>query len=610
MKRFAIACSALFFLSFHATAQTYLTCDFDNGIPSSFTLIDNDGNTPSSDATKQGFSVGTPWIAMTAKGDNNKFAAATSWYSPSGTSDDWMITSAFTVDEDNVRLTWRARSSMKSTSYHEKYSVYVSTTGGNTVASFDKSKPLFTIDGEAYEWTAHSVDLSAYKGKKISLAFVDESTNKAYLYIDDINVSVWSTLSAKSLIGTQVYTVRPITPTFAVTNRSEAPVYGFDGTFKCGDQTETKHFNDTIESGKTDTISFDKTIQFGKHEAKGYQLTVSDATTSYSDQGTITSYQRKTLGEEYTGTWCSWCVRGIVMLNHLRDSASDWFVGVAVHSDVMSNDYTNAVFKLYNPSGLPNGYLDREYSGVNPSDFEKYGEMALSFEPVFSSLDVKTSVPDFSKRVIKTTTTLNFGADYNSHNFRLAYVIAENNVHHPEDSTYYQYNASYSIAAGGTGGVMGGWEKLPKSVDSKDMWFHDVGRWYDTNIKGLDLLPATIKKDQPITIEHTLTIPDSVALDTLQNCDVIVMLIDGTDNHVVNCEKVQLDPNASTPVDVAARYLSLYGEATGITSTTLEGNSNRKPVAIYSLDGRRISGLQPGINIVRFSDGTCRKVLK
>lgn len=46
MKKTAIAC-AFFFLSFHATAQTYLSCDFENGIPNSFVLKDYDGNTPS-----------------------------------------------------------------------------------------------------------------------------------------------------------------------------------------------------------------------------------------------------------------------------------------------------------------------------------------------------------------------------------------------------------------------------------------------------------------------------------------------------------------------------------------------------------------------------------
>jgi hypothetical protein len=39
------------------------------------------------------------------------------------------------------------------------------------------------------------------------------------------------------------------------------------------------------------------------------------------------------------------------------------------------------------------------------------------------------------------------------------------------------------------------------------------------------------------------------------------------------------------------------------------GKDNAHEVARYTLDGRRISTPQPGINIVRYSDGTARKVL-
>lgn len=45
------------------------------------------------------------------------------------------------------------------------------------------------------------------------------------------------------------------------------------------------------------------------------------------------------------------------------------------------------------------------------------------------------------------------------------------------------------------------------------------------------------------------------------------------------------------------------------SSVATIGSSNAHEVARYTLDGRRISIPQPGINIVRYSDGTARKVL-
>lgn len=614
MKRNLFACCALFFLSFHANAQTYLSCDFEDGMPSDFTLIDGDGDTPSPDAQKLGFAVGTPWIVLMPGGENSHVACATSWYSPSGTSDDWLITPAFTVDADNVSLTWRSRSSQRSAKYHEHYSVYVSTTAGREAADFDKTSPLFTTDAEPYEWTSHNVDLSAYKGKTITVAFVDESTDKAYLYLDDLNASVWSHLAAKSSLRAKTYSMEPQYPVITVTNRSEAAVNGFSITYDCDGATQTKQVDDVLQPGANMEVTLDSPVLFGRHDTKVCKLTVADATTSYQEIDTVVSYGRKVLCEEYTGTWCAWCVRGIVVMNQLHANAKDWLVGIAAHgNDVMDNSYSSGVFGLYSPGGYPSGFIARSYKGIDPSDFEITARVALAAENVYSAMEVTANVPDFNARTINTTTTLYFDKNYDSHKFRLGYILLENNVHHSEQgSGYAQNNAAYSIAAGGTGGVMGGWELLPGRVGPEDMWFHEVGLWYDTDINGLDLLPQTIKKDEPIVISHTLTIPDDVEIDTLRNCDLVVVLIDASDANAtaraINAEKVQLDPNATPLVDVAARWLSLHS-TDGISNAALKDSGNATPVAYYAADGRRLSAPQPGLNIVRYSDGSCRKVV-
>lgn len=148
MKKTAIAC-AFFFLSFHATAQTYLSCDFENGIPNSFVLKDYDGNTPSEAMAREGFSVGTPWIAVAPdKGKSNHVAASTSWYNPAGTSDDWMTTPSLTLTGSHPQLQWTAKSSDKK--HRDGYEVYISTNGGTELSSgVDSNKAVvrYTVDG-------------------------------------------------------------------------------------------------------------------------------------------------------------------------------------------------------------------------------------------------------------------------------------------------------------------------------------------------------------------------------------------------------------------------------------------------------------------------------
>ena len=43
---------------------------------------------------------------------------------------------------------------------------------------------------------------------------------------------------------------------------------------------------------------------------------------------------------------------------------------------------------------------------------------------------------------------------------------------------------------------------------------------------------------------------------------------------------------------------------------TLKTDDNTYPTDIYSLDGRRISHHQPGLNIIRMNDGSSKKIIK
>ena len=136
--------------------------DFSEGIPSTFTLVDNDGRTPSTDMQKLGFAVGTPWVAADEGKNGNMVAASTSWYKNAGQSDDWMITPPVNVKEAKAVLSWRAKASDKD--YRDGYKVYVSTTGSG-IECFDKTAPLFQTSKENAEWTRHEVSLADYAGQ-------------------------------------------------------------------------------------------------------------------------------------------------------------------------------------------------------------------------------------------------------------------------------------------------------------------------------------------------------------------------------------------------------------------------------------------------------------
>lgn len=81
----------------------------------------------------------------------------------------------------------------------EKYSVIATVEGSGT------SDTLFATDSESDEWTAHLVNLNAYAGKKVTISFVCESTNRYMLAIGGVTVDVPKGVSFEVRDRSEVY---------------------------------------------------------------------------------------------------------------------------------------------------------------------------------------------------------------------------------------------------------------------------------------------------------------------------------------------------------------------------------------------------------------------
>ena len=72
-------------------------------------------------------------------------------------------------------------------------------------------------------------------------------------------------------------------------------------------------------------------------------------------------------------------------------------------------------------------------------------------------------------------------------------------------------------------------------------------------------------------------------------------------------------PEASLEAYKTTSPWSGFGTILPISSTGMNNNTTVKPVtidAVYDLDGKRRNGTSRGLNIIRMSDGTTRKVMK
>ncbi|MEI6820460.1 MAG: choice-of-anchor J domain-containing protein [Bacteroidota bacterium] len=155
--------------------------DFSSGsIPSTFTLYTDTQTTNYSNFQNKAWIVGK-YDPI----DTGDFVAATTSYFAYGafTADRWMITPSIAIPTgSSASLGWKSKN--YNLNERDNLQVMLSTTGVNKT---DFTTTLFN-GADDTSWTNHVYPLAAYAGQNIYLAFVDQSTNKFILILDDIQV--------------------------------------------------------------------------------------------------------------------------------------------------------------------------------------------------------------------------------------------------------------------------------------------------------------------------------------------------------------------------------------------------------------------------------------
>lgn len=162
----------------------YYSQNFDAGIPSTYSIIDVDGNTVN---TAVAGIIKKAWSSAIASGSTDSSAMSTSWYTPAGASDDWMITEAIVIPDTatSVFLSWDAEAI--DPAFRDGYEVYISNTN-QTIAAAQANPVLFSTLAENSDITTRKVNISSYKGDTVYVAFRNNSTDMFLLSIDNIKV--------------------------------------------------------------------------------------------------------------------------------------------------------------------------------------------------------------------------------------------------------------------------------------------------------------------------------------------------------------------------------------------------------------------------------------
>ena len=124
----------------------------------------------------------------------NCVAISTSWYTPAGTSNDWMWTPLINIPAVGAGLSWRARA--PDSMFPDGYEVRVmpavsgppSGSAGVIGNQISASTVVFTTAAEAGGWTTRQVSLAAFAGQGVYVGFRNNTDNKFLLLVDDVTV--------------------------------------------------------------------------------------------------------------------------------------------------------------------------------------------------------------------------------------------------------------------------------------------------------------------------------------------------------------------------------------------------------------------------------------
>jgi hypothetical protein len=585
MKKLLFTVSALL-LAGHSFSQTIMSENFDAAttLPTGWTQLNIDALTP---ATGVSFMGTSGWIARPkATGSTDNQAVSTSWYTPAGTSNDWLISPSIAVPASGVNVV-QFDAMAPDANYLDGFKVYISTSP-ITAASLPTTAVL-TVPAAANTYTSYSASLASFAGQNIYVAIQNYSNDMYLLFVDNFKVRTVinndailssASLNRYSAVSTNNNLVLDVKNDGA--NAITALTVNWnDGTDHI--QTITGL---NIAPGASANVTHPTAVSYATVVEKNINVTITavngavDATnvTAAKKINTVSQIVEKTVViEEGTGTWCVWCPRGAVAMEYMYDTYPTRFIGVAVHNnDPMTvTEYDDGA----NLSGFPGCNVDRALKdeSVSKTLFEGYYNArkditipaAIAATATWNGANVSVAVTSTFKTVFANA------------NYRLGVIMIEDKV----TGTGTAYNQANAYA-GGTNGVMGGYESLPNPVPAAQMVYDHVGRallgGYDGQAASV---PASITNNQAVNYTFNYTVP---ATSKRYLMSAIAVLIDNTTGEIINATKVAL--TAAGVEEVATIGMEVYpNPASGSVTVKFDATSADYAVAITDLSGRQVA---------------------
>lgn len=293
---------------------------------------------------------------------------------------------------------------------------------------------------------------------------------------------------------------------------------------------------------------------------------------------------RRTVMEEYTGTWCGWCPRGIVALSDLATSFGDRFIGIAAHNkDAMAI----SAYQSLMTGSFPAASIDRSvncdpYHGTTDelTDYAAPAVVTAALErPTEADLALTAQWSDESRTQIVCNAATTFYYDCPNAPYALAFVLTADGLTGSgkawDQVNYFSGQKGYP-------------ENLAEFCQADDPV---TGMIYDhvavaalgiaSGIKGSISSPLVSGAQQVYTT--TITTEGNTIIQDRNRLHAVALLINTSTGRIANAALSEIHPagyNAVNNLHTAARHTATFD---------LSGRRIERPVkGIYIQGGKKI----------------------
>lgn len=561
--------------------------------------------------------------------DNNEspnyYAASHSLYSPSGQSDDWMLTPQLLMPKEGKTMlefdaqNYRANKKdiLKVYVFEEEFKIpHLNDEWMKDIRT--QAELLDAIEltpGENEEttegdWTHYTYDLSKWANKYIYIAFVNQNNNQSMIFLDNVKVQreILYTIGFTNVERVVAKDDIDIAGQFTVKTSQNVSNISLTLKDNKGKEISYVEWTSLTENMKDKALpfSFSKPLPLTIGETNNYTITVKLDDRVEEFKGSILDLAfeptKRVVLEEMTGIDCPNCPLGILTIEKCEKAFGDRFIPISLHTYTNDpyassmGDYT----KYLGLSSAPSARINRREGIYFPMSSESgtyvdtNPDKPLWFDIITQELNhlatadinVKAVLGEDGKSITYKS-DIKYALNATNQQLALFIMVLENGLVNWQANNLGSLNYEI-LGEWAAGGKNSGAYAYP--VTHNDIARKIIG---DTFGGTLGLYPSTLEAGKTYSATFTSAFPETVT--NAENAAVVAMLIDSQTGLVINAAKAPLNPydkeffTGIKEINDATQNSDIHTvTGTLIKKSASQSDINSLQRGIYIINGKKI----------------------